>query len=95
MAVMDNRNQSKTKLSFRDHALLYGYRPRTRSDVWYVSAYEFAMTWEPVLLSYTVSLEENKLVLCHAVLTKSGERKIIDSPKGDADLVPGIDYVAT
>ena len=87
----DLRNTSRMRLTQRNHALLYGHRPMAHRELKYLSPYEFTMYWEPQLLKYPTTLEENASGLCHAILTPVGECKV--RLPGSAELVPVIDYV--
>jgi len=87
----DLRNTSRMRLTQRNHALLYGHRPMAHRELKYLSPYEFTMYWEPQLLKYPTTLEENASGLCHATLTPVGECKV--QLPGSAELVPVIDYV--
>jgi len=49
------------------------------------------MYWEPQLLKYPTTLEENASGMCHAILTPVGECKV--QLPGPTDLIPVIDYV--
>ena len=51
-AEVDGRNRQKRRLTFKDVALLYGHRPSSHSQIWFLSPYEFVTHWEPVLLSF-------------------------------------------
>ena len=88
---VDMRNPKRKKVTFRDVATLYGQRPLI-PDVWYLSPYEFATYWEPVLLSYPMSERDNESDEFHATLTCEGLAKV--RAKGDKqDLIAGVDYV--
>ena len=79
------------RLTQRNHALLYGHRPMAHRELKYLSPYEFHMYWEPQLLKYPTTLEENASGMCHAILTPVGECKV--QLPGPTDLIPVIDYV--
>ena len=71
--------------------MLYGQRP-CHDDVWYLSPYDIATYWQPVLVSYPRSLLANEDDRYHATLTSSGLAKV-SQKKTEADLILGEDYV--
>ena len=87
----DMRNSKCARLTSKNMATLYGYRSMTISELKYLSPYEFTMYWEPKLLRYPQSIEQNQDPACHAKLTAKGLQKLSQPPA--AALVPGIDYV--
>ena len=87
----DFRNASRTRMTARNMALLYGHRPMDHRGLKYLSPYEFTMHWEPQLLKYPTTLEENSSDTCQAKLTAAGRNKLQQAPA--MDLLPGIDYV--
>ena len=99
---VDMRNKRKKRVTFRDVALLYGHRPCEHqgemSEVWYLSPYEFVMYWEPVLLTYPRTLDDEESKECHAYLTDAGRQKLstkMQNSHGNGDkedMIPGEDY---
>ena len=87
----DCRNASRMRLTARNVALLYGHRPMGHRGLKYLSPYEFTMYWEPQLLKYPKTLEENASDACEAKLTPAGKAKLQHA--GAMDLLPGMDYV--
>lgn len=87
----DTRNPARMKMTSKNMALLYGYRPLAHAELKYLSPYEFTMYWEPQLLKYPLSLADNEAESCEATLTASGLKKF--ATQGGRELVPGIDYV--
>jgi len=63
----------------------------TTAELKYLSPYEFTMYWEPKLLRYPQSIEQNHDPACHAKLTAEGLQKLRQNPA--TSLIPGIDYV--
>ena len=55
---VDARSGTKGRVTFRDVAVLYGYRPKDKR-IWYLSPYEFVSEWDVKLLSYPKTLEES------------------------------------
>ena len=87
----DLRNPQRSRLTSKNMALIYGYRPMHLASLKYLSPYEFTMHWEPQLLQYPRSLSEDAAGLCQAKLTAAGICKI--KAAGSSDLLHGVDYV--
>ena len=87
----DMRNPSRARLTSKNMAMLYGHRSMTNAELKYLSPYEFTMYWEPKLLRYPQSIEQNDDPACHAKLTAGGLQKLKGDPA--TNLIPGIDYV--
>ena len=87
----DMRNPAQPKLTARNTALLYGHRPVSQAGLLYLSPYEFTMYWEPQLLKYPRSEEEDLGGKYEARLTVAGRRKL--RLQVESELVPGLDYV--
>ena len=87
----DLRNPAQPKLTARNTALLYGHRPVSLAGLLYLSPYEFTMYWEPQLLTYPRSEEEDGGGKYEARLTAAGRRKL--RLQAESELLPGLDYV--
>ena len=61
----DVRNRKKKKVTFRDVAMLYAYRP-SHPEMFEMSPYEFVTHWEVKLLKYPLTLHEDAAGDCHA-----------------------------
>jgi len=87
----DTRNPNRRKLTNKNIVMLYGQRPMNVSELRYMSPYEFTMYFEPILLRYPLSIEEDESGHCHAKLTTTGKQKL--EKQENCDLVPGTDYI--
>ena len=74
--------------------MLYGQRPNHKS-LWHLSPYEFVTYWQPRLLTYPTSLEDEERDDVHATLTDEGRAKIFrnKSSREKEELEPGVDFV--
>ena len=79
-------------MTFRDVATLYGHRPQ-HDLVWYLSPYEFVTYWEPIMLSYPLSIDDDENEDHHAKLTKEGRDKLMRRNEDALELEAGVDYV--
>ena len=91
---VDARSRTKGKVTFRDVAVLYGYRPKD-NRIWYLSPYEFVSEWDVQLLNYPTTLEESCDLKHHVNLTEIGTAKLENKEPGKKppELYPGVDYV--
>ena len=87
----DLRDPERPRLTSKNAALFYGHRPMNRTDLLYLSPYEFTLDWEPHLLKYPRNEKENGCVMSHAMLTAAGKAKL--AANDNESLLPGVDYV--
>ena len=87
----DLRDPDRPRLTSKNAALFYGHRPMNRTDLLYLSPYEFTLDWELHLLKYPRNEKENGCDMCHASLTAAGKAKL--AANGNETLLPGVDYL--
>ena len=83
-ANVDMRSRRHRKITFKDVAAFYGYRPCSDKRIWYLSPYEFVTEWEVVMLNHPQSLYNKDDDKYHASLTEEGVALLMKSKKEKA-----------
>ena len=93
-AEIDMRNPRRRKVSLRDVSSLYGMRPHTIPELWYLSPYEFAANWQVVMATYPTCRGSEETSQYHCRLTESGRAKVQNNAGSSTgpDMVAGADY---
>ena len=88
---MDRRNSGRKLPMMRNRVFMYGHRPKSCKELWFLSPYEFFVYWKIELAEYTLDLRHDSGDL-PARLTEQGMEKQRQKRGGECiELVAGLD----
>ena len=91
--MIDGRNPQRNTATMKNAVFLYGHRPSTCDELWYLSPYEFFVYWSVGLADFARAPEYDNDDM-PAILTCSGWQKFRSKDCSDSShLIAGEDYV--